>query len=104
MGRGRIELLQKMLEEDPTDAFCRYGLAQEYLKEGNYSEAVAWFDRTIEVDIDYCYAYYHKARALEQAGQVDEAMNVLRTGLTRAQACGDSHAAGEIQSFLGQLA
>ena len=67
MGHGRIELLQKMLEQDPTDAFCRYGLAQEHLKEGNIDAAIEWFDRTIEADRDYCYAYYHKARALEQA-------------------------------------
>ncbi len=103
MGHGRIELLEKMLERDPGDAFCRYGLAQEHLKAGNIDEAVIWFDRTIESDRDYCYAYYHKARALEQAGRIDEAAAVLRAGLERATSCGDSHAAAEIQSFLDQL-
>ena len=103
MGHGRIELLQRMLEEDPKDAFCRYGMAQEYLKAGNIDEALLWFDKTIETDADYCYAYYHKARALEQAGRAEEAAAVLRVGLERAKASGDSHAASEIQAFLDQL-
>lgn len=103
MSQGRIELLQKMLEEDPKDAFCRYGMAQEYLKAGNIDEALAWFDRTIESDGDYCYAYYHKARALEQAGRIEDAVAVLNAGLARARATGDSHAVSEIQSMLDQL-
>lgn len=78
-------------------------MAQEYLKAGDYAAAVLWFDKTIESDVDYCYAYYHKARALEQAGRVDAATETLRTGLARAQASGDAHAISEIQSFLDQL-
>ncbi len=103
MSQGRIELLQKMLEENPTDAFCRYGMAQEYLKAGNLDTAVLWFDKTIESDIDYCYAYYHKARALEQAGRLNDAIETLRIGLGRAKASGDAHAISEIHSFLDQL-
>ncbi|MSR44749.1 MAG: hypothetical protein EXS15_05235 [Phycisphaerales bacterium] len=103
MSQGRIELLQKMLAEDPLDAFCRYGMAQEYLKAGDTTAAIAWFDKTIEVDIDYCYAYYHKARALQQANRVDEACECLRAGLDRARSAGDSHAMNEINSFLDEL-
>jgi len=103
MSQGRIELLQKMLEEDPKDAFCRYGMAQEYLKAGDYVNAVLWFDKTIESDVDYCYAYYHKARALEQAGKIEDAAATLRTGLERARASGDTHAISEIQSLLDQI-
>lgn len=103
MSQGRIELLQKMLEEDPSDAFCRYGMAQEYLKAGDTVAAVAWFDKTIEVDVDYCYAYYHKARALQLAGRLEEACQCLRIGLERARGSGDSHAISEITSFLDEL-
>lgn len=103
MSQGRIELLQKMLEADPNDAFCRYGMAQEYLKAGDYVNAVLWFDKTIESDIDYCYAYYHKARAFEQAGKLQEAISTLQIGLERARASGDAHTISEIQSLLDQL-
>ncbi|MSQ91306.1 MAG: tetratricopeptide repeat protein [Phycisphaerales bacterium] len=103
VSQGRIELLQKMLEEDPADAFCRYGMAQEYLKAGDISTAIAWFDKTIEVDVDYCYAYYHKARALQLAQRLDEACQCLRVGLERAGSAGDSHAMNEIRAFLDEL-
>ena len=61
------------------------------------------FDKTIESDVDYCYAYYHKARALEQAGKIGDAAATLRTGLERARASGDTHAISEIQSLLDQI-
>lgn len=102
MSQGRIELLQKMLEEDPTDAFCRYGMAQEYLKCGDLTNAIIWFDKTVESDIDYCYAYYHKARALEQAGRTEDAKATLRFGIERARISGDAHAISEIQALLDE--
>lgn len=103
MTQGRIELLQKMLAQDPGDAFCCYGMAQEYLKTGDVDQAVAWFDKTIASDPDHCYAYFHKARALEMGGRIADAQATLRAGLARAQAQGDSHAIGELQGYLGQL-
>lgn len=103
MTQGRIELLQKMLEKDPGDSFCCYWMAQEYLKLGDIDHAVNWFDRTIAADPDYCYAYFHKARALEMGGRLTEAQTTLRAGLERARAQGDSHAIGELQSYLGQI-
>lgn len=102
MSQGRIELLQKMLEQDPADAFCRYGMAQEYLKAGDLANAILWFDRTVESDADYCYAYYHKARALEQAGRREDALATLRHGIDRARSCGDAHAISEIQALLDE--
>ncbi len=78
-------------------------MAQEYLKAGDYDNAVLWFDKTIESDVDYCYAYYHKARALEQAGKIGDATATLQSGLERARASGDAHAISEIQSLLDQL-
>ncbi|MBM4008040.1 MAG: tetratricopeptide repeat protein [Planctomycetes bacterium] len=103
MAQGRIELLQKMLEQDPGDSFCCYGMAQEYLKLGDIDNAVAWFDRTLASDPEHCYAYFHKARALEMGGRLTEAQATLRTGLERARIQGDSHAIGELQGYLGQL-
>lgn len=99
----RIALLRKMLEAEPTDAFCLYSMGQEHAKQGALLEAVQWYDRTLEADPDYCYAYFHKARALEQMGKADEAAATLRSGLQQARACGDSHAAAEIASYLGAL-
>jgi tetratricopeptide (TPR) repeat protein len=51
-----------MLEAEPNDPFCLYGLAQEYAKQGDLDQAVDMYERTIEADPAYCYAYYHFAR------------------------------------------
>jgi tetratricopeptide (TPR) repeat protein len=99
----RIALLQKMLDAEPTDAFCLYSMGQEHAKQGALMEAVQWYDRTLAADADYCYAYFHKARALEQLGKVEEALTTLRSGLDHARRCGDSHAASEIASYLDTL-
>lgn len=99
----RLEQLEKLLEAEPDDAFCLYGLAQEHAKRGNTEQAIAYYDRTLLVDPAYCYAYYHKARAQEDAGRIDDAVATLRAGLAQAKAVGDVKAAGEISAFLDTL-
>jgi tetratricopeptide (TPR) repeat protein len=99
----RLVQLQKLLAADPNDTFCLYGIAQEYARRGATDEAVLWYDRCIGADPNYCYAYFHKAKALEEAGRVDAAIAALRIGLERAKASRDSHAASEIASYLDEL-
>jgi tetratricopeptide (TPR) repeat protein len=99
----RLASLHRMVETDPSDAFCLYGLGQEYARRGKLDEAVAWYDRCLAVDPDQCYAYFHKARALEEADRADDAIATLRTGLDRARRTGDAHAASEIAGYLDSL-
>lgn len=98
-----IAQLEKLLALDPNDAFVLYGLAQEYAKAKDTAKAVEFYDRCLIADPHYCYAYYHKARALEEAGERDRAVGTLRAGLAAARAAGDSHAMGEIQGFLDEI-
>jgi tetratricopeptide (TPR) repeat protein len=74
----RLAQLLKLLEADPADAFCLYGVAQEYARRGNADEAVRWYDRCLGVDPLYCYAYFHKAKALEELDRVSDAVATLR--------------------------
>lgn len=92
-----------MLAAEPDDPFCLYSLALEYAKAGDAATAIAHFDRTIEVDPDYCYAYYHKARVLEENDDLDGAVETLRIGLERAKAIGDQQAISETEAFLDSL-
>ncbi|MDZ4753427.1 MAG: tetratricopeptide repeat protein, partial [Phycisphaerae bacterium] len=101
--KDRLATLHALVEVDPRDTFCLYGLAQEYARRGDVDEALRWYDRCIATDENYCYAYFHKARALEEAGRNDEAIGALRIGLVRANASGDRHAASEIAGYLDQL-
>jgi len=99
----RIEQLKKMLQAEPDDAFCMYGLALEYAKRGDAAEAVSWFDRTIAADPRQCYAYFHKAKSQHEAGDATAAQGTLQTGLRQARAIGDLKAASEIEAFLDEL-
>lgn len=99
----RIKQLETLLQAEPDDAFCLYGLAMEYAKLHRHTEAIAWFDRTLAVDPDYCYAYFHKAKSQEEGGDAAAAQATLRTGLCRAQAIGDAKAMSELAAYLDEL-
>ena len=92
-----------MLQSDPDDAFCLYGVAQEHAREGRLQEAVEWFSRAIEADPTHAYARFHMAKALEGLGRVDEAVRALRDGLQVARTSGDAKAAGELASYLDEI-
>ncbi len=99
----RLSQLRNLLDKDPHDAFCMYGIAMEYSKSGNHQEAIAWFDRTMEVDPAYCYAWYHKARVQEQSGDTMGAKKTLEEGLVQADEAGDLHAQEEMKAVLQSL-
>ena len=99
----RISQLRNLLESEPDDTFCLYGIAMEYAKAGQADRAIAHFDRTIEIDPAYCYAYFHKARCLIDANRNEEARATLEAGLEQAQSSGDIHAQGEIEALLASV-
>lgn len=99
----RIVQLEKLLEAEPDDPFCLYSLAQEYVKREEYGRAVMYYDRTIAADPHYHYAYFHKAKALEADGRVDEAVAALTEGIARARAADDRHAFAELSGYLDEL-
>lgn len=99
----RVTKLRALLEKEPNDGFLLYALAQEFAKLGRTEDAVVHYDRALEVDPKECYAFFHKAKALEQAGRLEPAREALRVGLVRARAVGDRKAASEIEGYLDSL-
>jgi tetratricopeptide (TPR) repeat protein len=99
----RLAKLQAMVEAEPSDPFSLYGLAMEFAKLGRTSEALAMFDRTIQADRSYCYAYFHKAKCQEQAGDASGAVVTLAMGLQEARAVRDAKATNEIAAYLDEL-
>jgi len=98
-----IEQLEKLLASDPRDPFVLYGLAQEHARKGDQARAVQFYDRCLEADPRYCYAYFHKAKALEAAGRAADAIATLKAGLAAAREARDQHALSEIQGYLDEL-
>lgn len=99
----RLTQLRNLLEIDPHDAFCMYGIAMEHAKTGHHQEAIAWFDKTIETDPAYCYAWYHKARCQYDSGDQYSATETLEDGIKQAGELGDQHAVDEMGELLQSI-
>ena len=100
---SRMAELERLLAAEPDDAFLNFALAMELAKIGRIEEAVARFERAIELDADYCAAYYQKAKALLQANQTDQARRAIADGIAVAQRTGDNHTAEKLREMLQTL-
>ncbi len=100
---NRLQKLLALVEQDPLDAFCLYGVALEHAKLSDHRAAVDWFDRALAADPDSAYAYFHKARSLVELGRREQAVMTLRSGLAAATRRSDSHGHAEIEGFLDEL-
>ncbi|MFO0948235.1 MAG: tetratricopeptide repeat protein [Planctomycetota bacterium] len=95
--------IESLLAQSPNDTFLLYGLAMEYLKEGNAAEGIARLKHVADVNPNYPAAYFQLGQILSQQGETDEARDWLTRGVTVAQKIGDHHAAGEMEQFLMML-
>lgn len=100
----RIALLTQVLEQNPADAFARYGLAMAHASEGRIDQALAEFDTILQHNPDYVPAYQMSAQTLAKLGRNDEAVTRLHAGIEAAQRTRNGHAASEMQALLDELA
>ncbi|WP_035351064.1 tetratricopeptide repeat protein [Edaphobacter aggregans] len=100
----RIALLNQVLEQNPADAFARYGLAMAHLSEGRTDDALAEFDILIRHNPEYIPAYQMSAQTFAKLGRSAEAIERLRHGIATAVRHGNAHAASEMQALLDDLA
>jgi Tfp pilus assembly protein PilF len=92
-----------MLSHDPTNAFARYGLAIEYSNSGQTEQAVKEFQTLLSAHPDYTAGYFMAAQTMAKSGRQDEAVKMLREGITVAAKKGDSHAQSEMQAMLDEM-
>ena len=100
---SRIETLTEMLSHDPTNVFARYGLAIEYSNSGQTEQAVKEFQTLLSAHPDYTAGYFMAAQTMAKSGRQDEAVKMLREGITVAAKKGDSHAQSEMQAMLDEM-
>jgi tetratricopeptide (TPR) repeat protein len=103
MATDRLGILKQMLAQDANNSFARYGLGMEYVKNGDFSQAVAEFQTLLERDSDYAAAYFHGGQALEKLGRIEEARALYEKGIEATTRTGDSHTRAEIEAALGML-
>jgi len=96
-------MLGLILQQNPKDAFARYGLAMEHVSQQNLDAAFAEFVRLIDLNPDYVPGYQMYAQTLVTAGRTAEAVAVLRRGMECAQRVNNQHALAEMGQLLEEL-
>jgi thioredoxin-like negative regulator of GroEL len=100
----RRRMLEQSLAESPDDAFLRYGLAMQCLREGDVEEGRQRLRSLIADDPDRQVAAYQQlGQSYVDTEEPEAAMTVLREGVARARAAGDGHAAAEMEQLLESL-
>jgi predicted Zn-dependent protease len=100
----RVALLNDILNQNPDDAFARYGLALEYSKIGQTEQALSEFENLLTRHPDYTAGYFMAAQTLAAASRVEEAKAMLSKGIASAKKTGNAHAQSEMEAMLGELA
>lgn len=97
-------MLEASLAEDPGDTFLRYGLALQCLRDGDLAEGRQRLSDLIdEHPDDQIAAYQQLGQSYLDGGEADRARAVLTTGIAKANARGDWHAAAEMDGLLALL-
>lgn len=99
----RLHMLAQFLEQNPGDAFARYGLAMEYSNAGQTEQALAEFKKLLELHPDYTNGYFMAAQALERSGRTADAKQMLENGVEAARRTGNKHALAEMAGMLEEL-
>lgn len=103
MAESRREQLQALLADDPNDPFLRYGVAMEYVSEGDNVRAWQCLEDLIRVQPQYVPAYLQAGQVLVRLDREDEAREVYRAGIEVARKAHDAHAADEMERFLDAI-
>lgn len=105
---ARMEQIEAMLADDPTDAFLRYGLAMEHSSQGDDESAIRVLRELIALKAadPYVPAYLQGGQVLMRLGREAEAAVMLRQGIDVARKVGTPeamHALGEMQGLLATV-
>ena len=103
MANGRVEILKSMVEQNPGDAFGRYGLAMEYVNAGELESALEQFHALLEHNPNYAAGYFHGGQTLEKLGRTDDARQLYRRGIDVTTTTGDGHTHSELEGALALL-
>lgn len=97
---SRIEELESLLEESPDDPFLIYALAREYELHNGTMQALLMYEHLVTNHPTYIGTYYHYAKLLYEAGNLTEAIKLLRQGITMGRQEKDAHAVSEMNGLL----
>jgi predicted Zn-dependent protease len=101
--KTRRQKLEEFLAKNPNDAFSRYGIALECVKEGDLTAAESHFQALIQSNPDYVPGYQMYAQTLAQNDRAADAKAILSQGIQAAIRQGNQHARTEMEGLLSEL-
>lgn len=101
--KSRRQFLEEIVVHKPGDAFSRYGLALECMKDGDSAAADQHFRVLIERNPDYIPGFQMYGQFLAGRTRNDEARKVLTAGIAAAARAGNQHASSEMEALLNDL-
>jgi predicted Zn-dependent protease len=100
----RVATFQTFIARSPNDPFPRYGLAMELKSRGDLAGAKATFDELLTRFPDYVPTYLMAGGTMAALGDKPAAAAIYEAGVAAATRKGDSHARGELQAALVEIA
>jgi len=100
----RIATFKTFIAKSPKDPFPRYGLAMEHKRVGELDLAWSAFQELLTEFPEYVATYLMAGGTLAALGRGNEAADVYRRGITISTQKHDTHARGELESALAELA
>ena len=101
--QNRVTALEKILKENPNDAFARYALGLEYSGAGETEAALSEFEKLLGAHPDYTNGYFMSAQVLDRAGRNEDACTMLQKGIDSARRTNNRHAQSEMEAMLEEL-
>jgi tetratricopeptide (TPR) repeat protein len=98
--QNRVEVFKQMLGSDPDNTAVMFGLAKEYEKLGHHGDIIEILEKYLEKADDEGNAYGMLAKAYDQAGMRERAIETLRRGIDVSNAHGHPSMANEYKMTL----
>lgn len=100
---GAIDSFESMLAKGQDTALLRYGLGNEYLKVGAAEKAIEHLREAVRLNPGYSAAWKLYGKALDTAGQREQAASAFEQGIVVSENNGDVQAAKEMRVFLKRI-
>jgi len=102
MNHPRIDLLEKFIQEDPSDPFNYYALALEYLQT-NPTKSRELFDEILIHHPDYLPVYYTAGTLYADLANEVKALEIFNKGVELAKINSDFKTLRELKSAIQNL-
>lgn len=98
--QNRIEVFKQMLESEPENTMVMFGLAKEYEKLNQHAEVIALLETYLAKSDDEGNAYGMLAKAYDQSGMREKAIETYQKGIAVSNAHGHPSMANDYQMTL----